>query len=88
MRSFFCPPLQVRLGGDVTNTQLKQLIPETEYSISLRAVFEEAVSDPLEGKGLTRTSALVGPKNPETLKNPQRSQIKLFMVERVIQPSG
>ncbi|XP_029705380.1 collagen alpha-1(XII) chain isoform X1 [Takifugu rubripes] len=44
---------EVRLGGDATDIQLKQLTPETEYSITLRALFEEAVSDPLEGKGLT-----------------------------------
>lgn len=53
----------MRLGADVTDTQLKQLTPETEYSIGLRVVFEEAVSDPLEGRGLTRTSAVTGPQS-------------------------
>ncbi|XP_070782388.1 collagen alpha-1(XII) chain [Enoplosus armatus] len=44
---------EVRVGGDVTNVQLVQLIPNTEYSISLYALYGEAASDPLEGRGVT-----------------------------------
>ncbi|XP_055362274.1 collagen alpha-1(XII) chain isoform X3 [Betta splendens] len=44
---------EVRVGGDETNVQLVQLIPNTEYSISLLAMYGEAVSEPLEGKGVT-----------------------------------
>lgn len=45
----------MRVGEDVTDVQLMNLTPETEYSISLRALFGETVSDPLEGEGLTCT---------------------------------
>nr|XP_046228238.1 collagen alpha-1(XII) chain isoform X2 [Scatophagus argus] len=44
---------EVRVGGDVTNVQLTQLIPNTEYSISLYALHGEAAADPLEGRGVT-----------------------------------
>ncbi|XP_038582157.1 collagen alpha-1(XII) chain isoform X5 [Micropterus salmoides] len=44
---------EVRVGGDVTSVQLMQLIPNTEYSISLYALYGEAASDPLEGRGVT-----------------------------------
>ncbi|CAG01460.1 unnamed protein product, partial [Tetraodon nigroviridis] len=44
---------EVRFGEDVTDIQLGNLTPETEYFISLRALFGEAASDPLEGKGRT-----------------------------------
>uniref|UniRef100_A0A671W1Y9 Collagen type XII alpha 1 chain n=2 Tax=Sparus aurata TaxID=8175 RepID=A0A671W1Y9_SPAAU len=46
-------PLQERVGGDVSSIQLVQLIPITEYSISLYALHGEAASDPLEGTGVT-----------------------------------
>ncbi|KAM8725153.1 collagen alpha-1(XII) chain isoform 2-T3 [Acanthopagrus schlegelii] len=42
-----------RVGGDITSVQLVQLIPNTEYSISLYALHGEAASDPLEGTGVT-----------------------------------
>uniref|UniRef100_A0A671VSP0 Collagen alpha-1(XII) chain n=1 Tax=Sparus aurata TaxID=8175 RepID=A0A671VSP0_SPAAU len=42
-----------RVGGDVSSIQLVQLIPITEYSISLYALHGEAASDPLEGTGVT-----------------------------------
>ncbi|XP_068565200.1 collagen alpha-1(XII) chain [Cebidichthys violaceus] len=44
---------EVRVGGDVTDVQLVQLIPNTQYSISLYALYGEAASDPLEGRGVT-----------------------------------
>ncbi|XP_041814167.1 collagen alpha-1(XII) chain [Chelmon rostratus] len=44
---------EVRVGGDVTNVQLVQLIPNTAYTISLFALHGEAASDPLEGVGVT-----------------------------------
>ena len=46
-------PLQVRLSGDVINTQLLQLIPNTEYAIKIFALYGEASSDALEGNGVT-----------------------------------
>ncbi|XP_073348827.1 collagen alpha-1(XII) chain [Pagrus major] len=42
-----------RVGGDITNVQLVQLIPNTAYSISLYALHGEAASDPLDGTGVT-----------------------------------
>nr|XP_040016906.1 LOW QUALITY PROTEIN: collagen alpha-1(XII) chain [Gasterosteus aculeatus aculeatus] len=39
--------------GDVTEVQLVQLIPDTQYSISLYALHGEAASDPLERRGVT-----------------------------------
>ncbi|XP_029965870.1 collagen alpha-1(XII) chain isoform X2 [Salarias fasciatus] len=44
---------EVRVGGDVTNTQLVQLTPNTAYSIKIYAMHGEAVSEPLEGRGVT-----------------------------------
>ncbi|XP_075940078.1 collagen alpha-1(XII) chain [Anarhichas minor] len=44
---------EVRVGGDVSDVQLVQLIPNTQYSISLYALYGEAVSEPLEGRGVT-----------------------------------
>ncbi|XP_049446985.1 collagen alpha-1(XII) chain isoform X1 [Epinephelus fuscoguttatus] len=44
---------EVRVGGDVTNVQLVQLIPDTAYTITLYALHGEAASDPLEGRGVT-----------------------------------
>ncbi|XP_029281105.1 LOW QUALITY PROTEIN: collagen alpha-1(XII) chain [Cottoperca gobio] len=45
--------MEVRVGDDVTNVQLVQLIPNTQYSISLYALHGEAASDSLEGRGVT-----------------------------------
>ncbi|XP_038160859.1 collagen alpha-1(XII) chain [Cyprinodon tularosa] len=42
-----------RVAGDVTNTQLVQLIPNTEYNIRLFALHGESTSDALEGRGVT-----------------------------------
>ncbi|CAK6977127.1 collagen alpha-1(XII) chain isoform X7 [Scomber scombrus] len=44
---------EVRAGADANDVQLVQLIPNTEYSINLYALYGEAVSDPLNGKGVT-----------------------------------
>ncbi|XP_035534688.1 collagen alpha-1(XII) chain isoform X2 [Morone saxatilis] len=44
---------EVRVGGGVTTVQLVKLIPNTQYSITLYALYGEAASDPLEGKGVT-----------------------------------
>ncbi|MEQ2198497.1 hypothetical protein XENOCAPTIV_013650 [Xenoophorus captivus] len=47
--------LQVRVAGGVTNTQLVELIPNTEYSITLSALHGESTSDALDGRGVTCT---------------------------------
>ncbi|XP_068610238.1 collagen alpha-1(XII) chain [Brachionichthys hirsutus] len=44
---------EVRVGGDTTDVRLEQLIPDTEYSVSVYAMHGEAVSEPLEGGGVT-----------------------------------
>ncbi|XP_028252836.1 collagen alpha-1(XII) chain isoform X3 [Parambassis ranga] len=44
---------EVRVGGDVINVQLVQLIPNTAYSIRIFALHGEATSAPLEGTGVT-----------------------------------
>ncbi|XP_072219017.1 collagen alpha-1(XII) chain isoform X2 [Leuresthes tenuis] len=44
---------EVRLSGDVINTQLLQLIPNTEYAIKIFALYGEAASNALEGNGVT-----------------------------------
>ncbi|XP_053193439.1 collagen alpha-1(XII) chain [Scomber japonicus] len=44
---------EVRAGADSSDVQLVQLIPNTQYSINLFALYGEAVSDPLNGKGVT-----------------------------------
>uniref|UniRef100_A0AAX7SU24 Collagen, type XII, alpha 1b n=1 Tax=Astatotilapia calliptera TaxID=8154 RepID=A0AAX7SU24_ASTCA len=48
------PQLESELRvGDVTSTQLEQLIPNTAYNIRIYAVYGEATSEPLEGTGVT-----------------------------------
>lgn len=47
--------LQVRVAGGVTNTQLLQLIPNTQYAVTLMALHGEATSEALEGRGVTCT---------------------------------
>ncbi|KAM3603497.1 uncharacterized protein V6R79_023588 [Siganus canaliculatus] len=44
---------EVRVGADTTNVQLVELIPNTEYSITLIALYGEAASAPLQGRGVT-----------------------------------
>ncbi|XP_051816945.1 collagen alpha-1(XII) chain isoform X4 [Acanthochromis polyacanthus] len=44
---------EVRVAGDVTSTQLVQLIPNTAYSIAVYALYGETASEPLEGRGVT-----------------------------------
>ncbi|KAM6915073.1 collagen alpha-1(XII) chain [Xenentodon cancila] len=44
---------EMRVSGDVTNTKLQQLIPNTEYFIRISALHGESTSDPLEGRGVT-----------------------------------
>ncbi|XP_030576758.1 collagen alpha-1(XII) chain isoform X3 [Archocentrus centrarchus] len=44
---------ELRVGGDVTVTQLEQLIPNTAYNIRIHALYGEAVSEPLGGTGVT-----------------------------------
>ncbi|KAG7460637.1 hypothetical protein MATL_G00200820 [Megalops atlanticus] len=45
---------EMRTGGDVTEVQLVQLVPNTAYSLSLFAVHGDAASDPLTQIGVTR----------------------------------
>ena len=49
----FSVPVQIRVGGEVTDVELVQLTPSTAYSISLYALHGEAASDALEGTGVT-----------------------------------
>ncbi|MEQ2277282.1 hypothetical protein XENORESO_000310 [Xenotaenia resolanae] len=51
---------EVRVAGGVTNTQLVELIPNTEYSITLLALHGESTSDALEGRGVTLPLAPAG----------------------------
>ncbi|XP_014895004.1 collagen alpha-1(XII) chain [Poecilia latipinna] len=44
---------EVRVAGGVTNTQLLQLIPNTQYAVTLIALHGEATSQALEGRGVT-----------------------------------
>uniref|UniRef100_A0A7N8WUY7 Collagen alpha-1(XII) chain n=1 Tax=Mastacembelus armatus TaxID=205130 RepID=A0A7N8WUY7_9TELE len=44
---------ELRVGEDVANVQLVQLIPNTAYTITLYALHGEFASDPLEDKGVT-----------------------------------
>lgn len=57
---FFPPPLQVQLGGDTTTVLLEALIPETVYAVTVSALHDEGVSEPLEGQGTTRRSPSPG----------------------------
>uniref|UniRef100_A0A3P9PB03 Collagen, type XII, alpha 1b n=1 Tax=Poecilia reticulata TaxID=8081 RepID=A0A3P9PB03_POERE len=47
--------INVRVAGGVTNTQLLQLIPNTQYGVTLIALHGEATSETLEGRGVTCT---------------------------------
>uniref|UniRef100_A0A669CR94 Collagen type XII alpha 1 chain n=1 Tax=Oreochromis niloticus TaxID=8128 RepID=A0A669CR94_ORENI len=51
--SFTSVPVQLRVGGDVTSTQLEKLIPNTAYNIRIYALYGEATSESLEGMGVT-----------------------------------
>ncbi|XP_061901199.1 collagen alpha-1(XII) chain isoform X3 [Entelurus aequoreus] len=44
---------EVRVGADVSDIQLTQLLPNTAYSISILAQHGEAVSEPVKGTGVT-----------------------------------
>ncbi|XP_013127692.1 collagen alpha-1(XII) chain isoform X2 [Oreochromis niloticus] len=44
---------ELRVGGDVTSTQLEKLIPNTAYNIRIYALYGEATSESLEGMGVT-----------------------------------
>ncbi|TKS75370.1 Collagen alpha-1(XII) chain [Collichthys lucidus] len=65
---------EVRVGGDTTNTELVELIPNTEYAITLYALHGEAASDPLEGKGVTLP---VPPPGVLTISHVTHSTMKL-----------
>lgn len=52
-------PPQLRVAGDVNDVQLTQLLPNTAYSISLFAMHGDLASEPLDDRGVTRTSVLV-----------------------------
>ncbi|XP_029903663.1 collagen alpha-1(XII) chain-like [Myripristis murdjan] len=47
------PEKKMRVGADVSDVQLLQLIPNTAYSITLYALHGEDTSAPLEGTGVT-----------------------------------
>uniref|UniRef100_A0A667YFT3 Collagen type XII alpha 1 chain n=1 Tax=Myripristis murdjan TaxID=586833 RepID=A0A667YFT3_9TELE len=55
------PEKEMRVGADVSDVQLLQLIPNTAYSITLYALHGEDTSDPLEGTGVTCTSRPAAP---------------------------
>ncbi|XP_028296318.1 collagen alpha-1(XII) chain isoform X2 [Gouania willdenowi] len=44
---------EVRVGGDVSDIQLLKLTPNTEYELKIYALYGEAASSPLEGRGVT-----------------------------------
>ncbi|XP_035986482.1 collagen alpha-1(XII) chain isoform X6 [Fundulus heteroclitus] len=44
---------EVRVGGDVTETQLVALVPNTEYAVTLLALHGESTSAALEDRGVT-----------------------------------
>lgn len=46
-------PLQIRVGGDITDVQLVKLFPNTAYTLSLFALHGELASDPLTKQGVT-----------------------------------
>lgn len=49
------PTFQVRVGGDITNTQLVKLLPNTAYTVSVIALHGESASEPLTDQGVTST---------------------------------
>ncbi|PWA28246.1 hypothetical protein CCH79_00019688 [Gambusia affinis] len=53
--TFTTEAAEVRVAGGVTNTQLLQLIPNTQYAVTLLALHGEATSEALEGRGVTCT---------------------------------
>ncbi|XP_027134918.1 collagen alpha-1(XII) chain isoform X7 [Larimichthys crocea] len=67
-------PKEVRVGGGTTNTELVELIPNTEYAITLYALHGEAASDPLEGKGVTLP---IPPAGVLTISHVTHSTMKL-----------
>ncbi|XP_046901401.1 collagen alpha-1(XII) chain isoform X1 [Hypomesus transpacificus] len=44
---------EIRVGGEVTDLQLVQLIPNTAYTLSIFALHGESASDPLTEQGVT-----------------------------------
>ncbi|XP_034018402.1 collagen alpha-1(XII) chain isoform X2 [Thalassophryne amazonica] len=47
------PEKELRVGGDVNDVQLTELIPNTAYAISLYGLHSETASEPLEGTAVT-----------------------------------
>lgn len=45
----------MRVGGDTTDVQLVQLIPNTAYTLSILALHGQSASDPLTEQGVTCT---------------------------------
>ncbi|KAM9355371.1 collagen alpha-1(XII) chain [Pholidichthys leucotaenia] len=51
---------ELRVGADATSLQLSELIPNTEYDIKIYAQYGEIISEPLDGRGVTRPLAPAG----------------------------
>ena len=45
--------LQLRFGADQTSVELVGLIPATDYSVTLYALYDEEPSDPITAQGAT-----------------------------------
>lgn len=50
---FYLPPLQERFGAEQTAVELQELLPATDYSVTLYALYDEEPSDPVTAAAAT-----------------------------------
>ncbi|XP_074540734.1 collagen alpha-1(XII) chain isoform X2 [Halichoeres trimaculatus] len=67
-------PLQVQVGGKKTSTILQKLEPDTQYSVSVAAVYPTGVSSDVTGEG--QTKPLGGVRNLQVL-NPTMTTLNV-----------
>ncbi|XP_034555947.1 collagen alpha-1(XII) chain [Notolabrus celidotus] len=67
-------PITTQVGGKKTNTILQKLEPDTQYSVSVAAVYPTGVSKDITGEG--QTKALGGVKNLQVTE-PTTSSLKV-----------